>query len=206
MRFIVVQVWFILECHRGHFPIFLHCAIGRKWGHPEILAQLEVIGVCWIWSTRVCFDHIILIPTQNHALVFFMDSLFFKCRIHWSMSEFGALGLVSVISPSSDLIIMYHFFSWTPYYSRNILSKFQKFYHPDPPVGIRFNRFIESACMEHWFWWFWSPIPTWLGPISSRSVLGCLLGPLWALVWIPCSPPWIHMDPWWGSKLEAEDN
>ena len=31
-------------------------------------------------------------------------------RIHWSRSEFGALGLVLIISPSFELRIMYHFF------------------------------------------------------------------------------------------------
>ena len=213
-------------------------------------------------------------------------------RIHWSRFEFGALGLVLIISPSSELGIMHHFFLWTPYSSRNILPKFQFFsqsarpvpkkfqfrqnslkqvwirstwdsfdhislirpwnhllcflidslffkkhsvkiwkifstdstgwhpawpigirldrlasgsigWHPARPVGIRFNRFIESTCMEHWFWWFWSPIPTWLGPMGSRSVLGCILDPFWVFFRIPCSPPWIHMDPWWGSKLKA---
>ena len=95
------------------------------------------------------------------------------------MFELGALRLVSIISPSSDFGIMYHFFSWTPYSSRNILSKFKKISQPDRLFGIRFNRFIESTCMKHWFGWFWSPIPTWLGPISSRLVLGCILGPFW---------------------------
>ena len=63
---------------------------------------------------------------------FFMDSLLFKehflkisnffstvsissqsfslDRIHWSRSKFGALGLVLIISPSSDLGIAHHFF------------------------------------------------------------------------------------------------
>ena len=31
-------------------------------------------------------------------------------RIHWSKSEFGALGLVLIISPSFELGIMHHFF------------------------------------------------------------------------------------------------
>ena len=31
-----------------------------------------------IRSTWVCFDHISLIRPQNHTLIFFMDSLFFK--------------------------------------------------------------------------------------------------------------------------------
>ena len=150
-------------------------------------------------------------------------------RIHWSRFEFIALGLVLIISPSSELRIAHHFFYgliilqgtfcknfkfflnqfdwfpefqfrhnslkrvrirstkacfdhislirpwncapfflWTHYSSRNILPNFQKFSQSARPVGSRFNRFIELACMEHWFWWFWSPIPTWLGPMDSR--------------------------------------
>ena len=64
------------------------------------------------------------------------------------------------------------FFPWNPYSSWNLLSRFHNFYQLVRPIGVRFNQFIELACMEHWFWWFWSPIPTWLGPISSRLVLG----------------------------------
>ncbi|RVW59115.1 hypothetical protein CK203_104548 [Vitis vinifera] len=35
---IVVHMWFILEGHHGHFPSRSHHAIGRKWGHPDVLA------------------------------------------------------------------------------------------------------------------------------------------------------------------------
>ena len=35
---IMVCMWFILEGHHGHFPGFSHHAIGRKWGHPDVLA------------------------------------------------------------------------------------------------------------------------------------------------------------------------
>ena len=96
--------------------------------------------------------------------------------MHGSKSEFGALELVLAISPSFDLGITHHFFSWTPYSSRKIFSKFHNFYQQVRPVGVRFNWFIELACMEHWFWWFWRLIPTWIGPISSRSVLA-YIGP-----------------------------
>ena len=43
---IVVRMWFILEGHRDHFPSRSHHLIGRKWGHPDALAQLEFIGAC----------------------------------------------------------------------------------------------------------------------------------------------------------------
>ena len=68
------------------------------------------------------------------------------------------------------------------------------------PVGNQFNPSIGPACIYHWFWWFWSSNPTWLGTISSRSVLGNILGPFWALGQVPCSPPSIHMDFWWWTK------
>ena len=43
------------------------------------------------------------------------------------MFEFGALGLVSIISLSSELEIMYHFFCWIPYSLKNSLTKFENF-------------------------------------------------------------------------------
>ena len=109
-----------------------------------------------------------------------------------------------IISPFFELGIVYRFFSWIPYSSRNIISNFQDFLQPVRLVDIRFSRFIESTGVKHWFWSFWDPNPTWLRPISSRSVLGNVVGPFWALVWVSCSPPWIHMDSWWWSKLKTE--
>ena len=43
------------------------------------------------------------------------------------MSKFGALGLVSIISSSSELKIMHHFFCWIPYSLRNSFIKFENF-------------------------------------------------------------------------------
>ena len=271
-----------------NFPSCSHHAIRKK---VRPLKNFNLVG---IHRSRFKFRALglvlIISPLSELGIThrfFFMDSLFFKEHsvkisiffstsstgsqsfslgiIHWSRFEFGALGLVLIISLSSELGIAHHFFLWTPYSSRNILSKFQFFFlnqlnwfpkfqfrqnslkhvrirstwacfdhisliqpqnrapfflwtlcssrnilskfqnfsQPARPVGIQFNWFIKSACMEHWFWWFWSPIPTWLGPMGSRSVLGCILDPFWALFRIPCNPPWIHMDPWWESKLKA---
>ena len=63
--------------------------------------------------------------------------------------EFGALRLVLIISPSSELRITHHFFSWTPCYSRNIFSKFQNFSQPAQPVPkvSVWAEFIE-ACLN----------------------------------------------------------
>ena len=66
------------------------------------------------------------------------------------MLRFEALGLVLIIAPSFKLGIVYHFFSWIPYSSRNILSNFQDFLQPVRPVDIRFSRFIESAGVKHY--------------------------------------------------------
>ena len=64
--------------------------------------------------------------------------------VYRGMLRFGALGLVLIISPFFELGIVYHFFSWIPHSSRNILSNFQNFLQPIRPVGIQFNRF--SLC------------------------------------------------------------
>ncbi|KAL6347619.1 hypothetical protein AAG906_026147 [Vitis piasezkii] len=54
--------------------------------------------------------------------------------MHGSKSECGALGLVLAISPSSDLGIVHHFFSWTPYSSGNLMEKVHNFSQPVEPV------------------------------------------------------------------------
>ena len=41
--------------------------------------------------------------------------------------ELGALGLISIISPSSKLEIMRRFFYWIPYSLKNYLTKFENF-------------------------------------------------------------------------------
>ena len=100
MWFIVVRVWFILECHRGHFPSCWHHAIGRKWGHPKVLAQLEFIGMC------LSSEHL---------------GLFWPYLPH----------------PNSELHTI--FFSWTPFSSGKILSKFHNFFQlarPVPKVSV----------------------------------------------------------------------
>ena len=63
-------------------------------------------------------------PPKNFSLV----------GIHKSKLEFRALGLVLIISPSSELGIVHRFFLWTPCSSRNIMSKFQIFSQPDRSV------------------------------------------------------------------------
>ena len=43
------------------------------------------------------------------------------------MFEFEALGLVSIISPSSELEMMHRFFCWIPYSLKNSMKKFDNF-------------------------------------------------------------------------------
>ena len=67
---------------------YWHRAIGSKWG---LLTQLKFIGVCRMWSTWACFDHISLIRNQNRALFFFKDSLFSK-KYYIKISKFFPTG------------------------------------------------------------------------------------------------------------------
>ena len=61
--------------------------------------------------------------------------------VHRSRFEYGALGLVSIISPSSELGIAHRFFCWITYSSRNIVSKYEYFYQPLKLMVNRFNWF-----------------------------------------------------------------
>ena len=72
------SLWSVIVALFFFFFSYWHRAIGSKLGPLEVLAQLEFIGVCRIWSTWACFDHISLIQTRNRAPFFFIDSLFFK--------------------------------------------------------------------------------------------------------------------------------
>ena len=148
-------------------------------GPLEVLTQLEFIGVCRIWSTWACFDHISLIQTQNHAPFFLLDSLLIEefynkileffinqidrlelarpyqpisIEVHYSSRfKFGAPKIVLVISHSSRLKIMrcFFFFFWIPYSSRNIMSNFQIFSQSAQLVGNWFSRIIVPSCMKH---------------------------------------------------------
>ena len=99
---------------------------------PKVSVQLEFIGACLNLEHLGLFRSYLSHPNSELRTIFFMDFLFFKeyyfkisnffstsstgpqsfnlARVHWSMSEFGALGLVLIISPSSELGITYHFF------------------------------------------------------------------------------------------------
>ena len=102
---------------------------------------------------------------------------FSSVGVHRSKFEYGALGLVSIISPSSKLRIVHHFFLWTPCSSRNILSKFQFFSQPARPVPkvsvqlefigalglvLIISSLSELEIMHRYFLWT---------PCSSRNIL-----------------------------------
>ena len=78
----VVRVWFILECHRGHFPSCWHHAIGKKWGHPEVLAQLEFIGVCLSSEHLGLFWPYLPHPNSELCTVFFHGLLILQGKLY----------------------------------------------------------------------------------------------------------------------------
>ena len=123
-----------------------------------IIAPSFKLGICtpfflWIpYSSRNILSNLqdFLQPVRPVGIWFSRFSRFIESAgvEHWF------LVIILIISPFSKLGIVYHFFSWIPHSSRNILSNFQDFLQPVRPVGIRFSRFsrfIESAGVEHWF-------------------------------------------------------
>ena len=117
----------------ANFPSRSHHAIGKEVRPPK---NFSLGRIHWSRSEfgalKACFDHISLIRTRNCApffcgllihqgtlcqnFKFFINRIdrlpksFKLGKIHWSKSKFEALGLVLIISPSSDLGIMHHFF------------------------------------------------------------------------------------------------
>ena len=90
---------------------------------------------------------------------------------------------------------------------------------------IKFSRFFATGSTGwhpvqpvHWVNWCKTLILVILGPKSYMAqahklqidfgqcyepILANVMSPFWALVWVPCSPPRIHMDSWWWSKLKT---
>ena len=130
----MVQVWFILEFHHGRFPSCWHHAIGRKWGHLEVLAQLEFIGVCLnsehsglFWSylphptleSRTSFFHGLLILQGKFSqnFIIFLNrldrSLKFQFRQNaWEQvriqSTWACFGHISFIRPRNRAPFFFH--------------------------------------------------------------------------------------------------
>ena len=133
-----------LRVHRSRFE---HGALGLV-SIISLSFELRIAHHFFLWTP--CSSRNILSKFQ---IFFLIDSTgpqsFSSVRVHWSMSEFGALWLLSIISLSSKLRIVHHFFLWNPCFSRNILSNFQIFSQPARPIGNRFIRFVGLTCIEH---------------------------------------------------------
>ena len=122
----------------------------------SLSSELEIMYhfCCWIpyslKNSLTKFENFLLNGSTGWEPAHSVRRILIKVH-YWRRFKFGAPKFVLVISPSSELRITlsFFFFFWFPYSSRNILSKFQKFSQSARLVGIRFNRFIESACIEH---------------------------------------------------------
>ena len=151
-----------------------------------------------------CFDHISFIQTRNRTPFFswipyssknilsnfqnFLEpvGIQFNRFIESVGVEHCFLVIVLIISPSSELEIAHHFFSWIPYSFRNFMSNFQKFLQPVHRVS-----------------WCRTLILVILEP-KSYMARTHKLQISFGQCSVPCSPPWIHMDSWWWSKLKTE--
>ena len=141
--------------------------------------------------------------SESHT-IFFMDSLFFKeysikisnfflisstspqsfssARVHWSMSEFRALRIVSIISLSSKFRIMHHFFYGLLVLQGILFQNFKFFLnqlHRSPKFQFSQSSldyvWIRStwACFDHIsLIRTWNHIPFFLWtPCSSRNII-----------------------------------
>ena len=81
---------------------------------PFGLVSIISLSFELIITHRFFYGLIVLQGILCQNFKFFLNRLdrqsFSSARVHWSMSEFRALGIVSIISLSSKLIIMHHFF------------------------------------------------------------------------------------------------
>ena len=75
------------------------------------------------------------------------------------MSELGALGLVSIISPSSKLEIIHRFFGWIPYSLKNSMTKFENFLSIGLISGFQLKFIIGAGSNSEHPSLFWSYLP-----------------------------------------------
>ena len=131
------------------------------------------------------------------------------------MTEHTRLFYSFLPHPSSELHTISFF--WIPYYSRNIVSKFESFSQSVDWMGNRFikfffrrspvsNRFIGSSGLlanGSVFSIFCALVQAGLSPSAPDGLGG------WFYVWfgpffrVDCNPPWIHVDSWRAMNCEV---
>ena len=116
----------------ANFPSCSYHAIGKEVRPPKNFSSVGIHRSGFEFGALGLFWSYLPHPNLELHTIFYIDSLFFKehsikisnffstvstgsqsfslGRIHWSMSEFGALGLILIIFPSFELRIMHHFF------------------------------------------------------------------------------------------------
>ena len=116
----------------ANFPSCSHHAIGKEVRPPKNFSSVGIHRSGFEFGALGLFWSYLPHPNLELHTIFYIDSLFFKehsfkisnifstsstgsqsfslGRIHWSRFEFIALGLVLIISPSSELRIAHHFF------------------------------------------------------------------------------------------------
>ena len=149
---------------------------------------------------------------------FFMDSLFFKkysikisnffstsltgpqsfslVIIYWSMSEFGAIGLVLTKSLSSELGIMHHFFMHSLLFKEyslkisNFLSTISTNWQPVQPAHwVSLYRALILVILEAKSYMAWAH--------KLQIDLGQYCGSILVLGLGSLQPTMNHMDSWW---------
>ena len=122
-------------------------------------------------------------------------------EVHYSSKfKFGALELVLVISPSSELEIMHCFFFWIPYSERNIVSNFHIFFlnwidqlgtvQPVSRASLRGELFLLILRPKSYLVGAHKP------QISPKHGLGPVLGNVIGFL----QPTWVHLDTRWLRK------
>ena len=91
------------------------------------------------------------------------------------MFEFGALELVLIISPYSQLEIMHRFFCWIPYSLRNSLKKFENFLSTESTGWKPAHPVRQISIKVHYWSRFEFGAPELVLVISPSSELGITL-------------------------------
>ena len=133
-----------------------------KFGALELVSIIYASSKLEIMPRFFCW---ISYSLRNYLKKF--ESFYQQDRLFWNqLNRFNRFQLKFIIGESSNskhLSLFWSYlphlklescsfffsFFWIPYFSRKILSNFEKFSQSARPIGIWFNWFIESACMEH---------------------------------------------------------
>ena len=146
-------------------------------------SELEIMHhfLCWIpysmKNSLTKFENFLSIESTGWEPPQLVRRISIKVH-YWSRFEFRAPDLALVISPSFELRIVLHFFLDSLLFKEHSI-KFLKFFLANSIGWHSVQPVLRASLCRTLFLVNWSSNPTWIGSISSRSILGSIFDSFW---------------------------